>query len=220
MNAKDVRCVSWILRNITDPESLDAAIRLAGTIRWFIDGINVEPPYDIIVSTFHTCFDSTGTVYPGLLDRAYYSARAIFWIRIRAKCGGGEFEYDRRSLPHVSNNGSNNKDLDSILEMYTSVQAGLTSIECGFTEHNTADHMQWVSCVLLHSSWAQWEYTLFFTIDDDPMPPHLPWNAIPLDATLDLLSAWPRFLNCPIQEEAQKIQDKTYVISHFSLHAT
>jgi hypothetical protein len=41
-NANDVRCVSWILRNITDPEALDAAIRLAGTIRWFDDGINVD----------------------------------------------------------------------------------------------------------------------------------------------------------------------------------
>jgi len=31
-NAGDVRCVSWILWNITDPEALDAAIRLAGTV--------------------------------------------------------------------------------------------------------------------------------------------------------------------------------------------
>ena len=32
-NADNVRCVSWILRNITDPEALDATIRLAGTIQ-------------------------------------------------------------------------------------------------------------------------------------------------------------------------------------------
>ena len=43
-NTQDIRCVSWILRSITDPESLDAAIRLAGTIRWSDDGINVDPP--------------------------------------------------------------------------------------------------------------------------------------------------------------------------------
>jgi hypothetical protein len=36
-NANDVRCVSWILRNITDPEALDATIRFTGTIRWFED---------------------------------------------------------------------------------------------------------------------------------------------------------------------------------------
>ena len=55
----------WILSNITDPEALDAAIRLAGTIRWFDDGINVDPPYDLIVSTFKACFDPTRRVYPG-----------------------------------------------------------------------------------------------------------------------------------------------------------
>ena len=32
-NANDVRCISWILRNITGTEALDTAIRLAGTIR-------------------------------------------------------------------------------------------------------------------------------------------------------------------------------------------
>jgi len=31
-NTNDVRCVSWVLRHITDPEALDAAVRLPGTI--------------------------------------------------------------------------------------------------------------------------------------------------------------------------------------------
>jgi len=90
-NAKDVRCLSWILRNVTDPEALDAALRLAGTVRWFEDGINVDPPYSVIVSIFHTCFDSTGTAYPGLSERAYYSARTMLWIHIRAFCVSEEF---------------------------------------------------------------------------------------------------------------------------------
>ena len=90
-NSRDVRCVSWILRDITDPEALDAAIRFAGTIRWFEDGIDVKPPYDVIVSASRTCPDFTGTVYPGLSDRAYYSARAILWIHIRAMCVSEEF---------------------------------------------------------------------------------------------------------------------------------
>jgi hypothetical protein len=85
-NTSDARCVSWILRNITDPEALDAAIRLAGVVRWFDDGINVDVPYDLIVSTFQACFDSTGTLYPGSRDRAYYSVRAIMWIYILARC--------------------------------------------------------------------------------------------------------------------------------------
>jgi len=81
-NINDVRCVSWILRNITDPEALDAAIRLAGTIRWSDDRTNVDPPYDMIVSTFRACFDLTRKLYPGSRDRAYYSGRAMIWKHI------------------------------------------------------------------------------------------------------------------------------------------
>ena len=46
-NTSDARCVSWILRNIADPEALDAAVQLAGVIRWFDDGINVGLPCDL-----------------------------------------------------------------------------------------------------------------------------------------------------------------------------
>jgi hypothetical protein len=90
-NANDVGCVSWVLRNITDPEALDAAIRLAGTIRWFDDGINVDPPYDLIVSTFEACFDPTKKLYPGSRDRAYYSGRAMMWIHTLAMRKSEEF---------------------------------------------------------------------------------------------------------------------------------
>ena len=73
MHTNDARCVSWILWNITDPEAVEAAIRLAGTIRWFENGVDVKPPYELIVSAFHECFDSTGKVHPGSRDMAYYS---------------------------------------------------------------------------------------------------------------------------------------------------
>jgi len=59
-NANDVTCVSWILWSITDPEALDAAVWLAGTIRWFEDGLNVEPPYDQIISTLKGCLTLLG----------------------------------------------------------------------------------------------------------------------------------------------------------------
>ena len=85
MNAYDARCVSWILRDITDPEALDAAIPFAATIRWF-DGIDVDPPYDQIISTFEACFDSTGKLYPGSGDRAYHSGQAMVWIHTLAMC--------------------------------------------------------------------------------------------------------------------------------------
>ena len=41
LNADNAHCVSWILRNITDPEVVDSAIRLAGTIRWFGGDIDI-----------------------------------------------------------------------------------------------------------------------------------------------------------------------------------
>ena len=90
-NVNDARCVSWIVRNITDPEALDAAIQLAGTVQWFKDGADVEPPYDVIVSNFHGCFDSDGRLYPGSTDRAYYSGRAMLWIQVLAGCKSQEF---------------------------------------------------------------------------------------------------------------------------------
>ena len=75
----------------TDPEALEAAIRLAGVVRWFNDGINADPNYDLIVSTLDAGFGSTGKLYPGARDRAYYSARAMVWIHALARCKSEEF---------------------------------------------------------------------------------------------------------------------------------
>ena len=113
-NVKDTRCVSWILRNITDPEALDAAICFASTILWFEDGVDVELPYDTIVSIFHSCLDSTGAVYPGLPNRAYYSARAIAWVHILAML---KSEESARGfpLPHIRNTISDDSYLHSLL---------------------------------------------------------------------------------------------------------
>ena len=85
-STNDARCVSWILRNITDPEALDAAIWLAGEVRWFNNGTNVDLPYDLVVSTYKACFDSTGKLSNASRDRAYYSGRAIVWIRTLVTC--------------------------------------------------------------------------------------------------------------------------------------
>ena len=141
-NAKDVRCVSWILRNITDPEALDAAIRFAGTVRWFEDGLDVEPPYQIIVSAFDTCFDSTGTVYPGLSDRAYHSARAILWIHIRAMCKTQEFARNF-PLPYNIRNVYFNSDLDSLQVVASITGAPEVSARTDiFYKCSTPEHMQ------------------------------------------------------------------------------
>ena len=99
-DANNGRCVAWVLRNITDPEALDVAMRLAGIIWWFEDGTDVKPLFDIIVFTFHTCFRSSRELYPGLRNRAYYSGRAILWIYTLAVCKFKEFT-DTFSFPYT-----------------------------------------------------------------------------------------------------------------------
>jgi len=73
--------MSQILRTTTDLEALDAAIQLAGMVLWFDDEINVDSTYNLIVSTFRACFDSTRKLQPGLRDRVYYSGWAMILIR-------------------------------------------------------------------------------------------------------------------------------------------
>ena len=219
-NAKDVRCVSWILRNITDPEALDAAIRFAGRIRWFEDGMDVEPPYNIIVSIFYSCLDSTGTVYPGLSDRAYHSARAILWIHIRAMCRSEEFA-SNYPLPHSRNKLSRNLDLNSLLGMYNIVWTPEnTAYKSIFTEHNSPEYIRWASNALLHFCWTKQGDTNTFLVIPFCKIPDVPWNTMPLDATLNMFLVWSIFLGCPVEEEMLKIQDKTYVTPRPSFHRT
>jgi len=215
-NAEDTRCVSWILRNITDPEALDAAIRFAGTIRWFEDGTDVELPYDTIVSTFHSCLDSTGTVYPGLLNRAYYSARAIAWVHIRAMSKSDDFPRGF-PLPHIKNTISDDSDLHSLLRLYDIIQSpNVLTFTSIFIECSTPAHMQWASQALLHFCRTKQEDPHAFSVFRFRKISDVPWNTIPLDAALNLCLVWSMFLGSPVEEEALKVQDKTYAVSRLS----
>ena len=213
-NAKDVRCVSWILRNITDPEALDAAIRFAGTIRWFEDGIDAEAPYHAIVSTFHSCLDSTGIVYPGSRDRAYFSAQAILWIHIRAMCVSEEFA-GRLPLPSTRNHISYDLDLNMLLRMYEVVGSPVLFAYRGvFMELNSPAYMRWASNAFLHFCWTKQG-------NPDALGPafpyynveEIPWDTIPLDATLNLFLVWSIYLGHSVEEGMLRIQDKAYDIS-------
>jgi hypothetical protein len=217
-NTDDVRCVSWILRNITDPEALDAAIRLAGEIRWFDDGVNVNPPYDLIVSTFEACFDSTRTLYPGSRDRAYYSGRAIMWIHALAGCKSEEFA-GAFLLPNTKyTTPAPDPDLDQLL------QANYDAWDPDFyierllrtNSGHTPLHSQWISNLLLHYSWANrtkldYQYLLRYGFAT-----HETKTTIPLNATLNRLLVLCTFLGSPVEEEALKVQDKSYDISSFA----
>ena len=201
-NTNDVRCVSWVIRNITDPEALDVAIQRAGMIRWFDDGIEVEPPYDLIVSTFHSCFGSDGEVYPGSRDRAYYSARAILWIQTLAMCKSRTFP-----LPTTQYRATGSDDLKQLLNV---VQVSSPEDRFGLLlvprSESTPSHSRWISNVLLHQSWAR-------------ITPHNFWIRrhrhsidkinIPLDALLNRLLVLCNLLGFPVKEEVLAISDKS-----------
>ena len=223
-NADDVQCVSWILRNITDPEALETAVRLAGTIRWFDDGINADPPYDLITSAFEACFDPEGKLYPGSRDRAYYSGQAMVWINSLAMCKSEEMA-NRFPLPYTDTDYGGpglDPDLrhlfcvnqDSWIEEWRIVQLLATDPGC------TPSHAQWTSDVLLSRSWAfrsrvRHENVLRWIPDV-----HKTEITTPLNTILNRLLAWCIFLDSPPPEEALMVQDKSYDTSCFTLQVT
>jgi len=218
-NVDDVQCVSWILRNITDPEALDAAIRLAGNIRWFEDGIYVDPPYDLIVSIFKACFDPTERVYPGSRDRAYYSGRALMWIHTLAMCKSKDFA-TAFPLPSVRYPAPGlDPDLEHLLQAN---YPGLSSQDhiiwlISINPENSPSHLQFIFNVLLHLAWAN-RPTLNYELLLDCISKTEIETTLPLNATLNQFLMWCILLGSPVEEEALKIQDKSYDISFFPSH--
>jgi len=214
-NAGDVRCVSWILWNITDPEALDAAIRLAGTVRWFEDGTNVEPPYDPIITTFRACFDSIGKLYPGSRDRAYASAQAILWIHIRAICVSGEFAR-RFPLPTFRDYEPLDPDLRQLLELYHRLDNPYTLWDYARRDV-TPIFLQWTSNALLQLSWAKRNASVPETSHPDPTFVGITMGSTrtPLNARLNRLLASCIFLGQSVNEELLANQDKSCVVSRF-----
>ena len=216
-NADDVRCVSWILRNITDPEALEAAIRLAGTIRWFDDGTNVEPPYDLIVSTFEACFDSTGEVYPGSRDSAYYSGRAIMWIQTLAMCKSEGFAntFPSPAITREYSRRDTSSDLGHILQLNLDRRSAFirSSTLLGIYPEHTPSHVQWISNLLLHHTWANRTILDFNLLAE--RTPIIDETTTPLDVILNRLLVWCILLGSPVEEDALKVQDKSCDMSHF-----
>ncbi|KAF9783160.1 hypothetical protein BJ322DRAFT_1021892 [Thelephora terrestris] len=64
------------------PETTGSAIRLAGSNRWFGDGVDVEATFDFNASTFKACFDPYKSLYPGTNHLAYLCGSAN--LRINA----------------------------------------------------------------------------------------------------------------------------------------
>ena len=205
----DIRCVSWILWSVTDPEALDAAIRLASTILWFAYGLDVKPPYNLIVSILEGCFDSAGKVYYGSRDRAYHSAQAVLWIHIRAMCVSEEFALgfplpvihcDTTSLDH---------DLGDLLNVYSGWDTPeIISWMYDIRPRFTPTYLQWTSNALLHLSWARCDLPVIFGSASQESP-GVSWGVVPLNMVLNRLLTFCIFLDLPVEEEVLKIQDKS-----------
>lgn len=210
IHSTHVKCVSWILWNITNSVALDAAIRIAGVAPWFEDGLNVDPPYHMIIATLRACFDFEGKVHPGLRDRLFYSARAVLWIYIRATC---EPRPPLPSIPHVVS--PLDPDLEHLLGIFArqdaqDLLARMYHIAPGLTPRYT----QWVSNALLHLSWAG----RGGPEDFDSVDKHHAggdWSDVPLKAVLNRLLTWCVFLDWPVDKLALRVQDKTCVICCF-----
>ena len=215
-NSNDVRCVSWILRNITDPEALDAAVRLAGMIRWF-DGPEVDVPYDSIVSTFEACFDPSGKLYPGSRDRAYYSGRAMVWIHALATHKSVELS---RRFP-LSRANSEEQGLDPDLKHLLRISRDVdfdfdwAMKLLAFRPEHTPSHAQWISDVLLHYSRVAHPPLIDRTIPD--LFPDVHETSITVNVALNRLLVWCAFLGSPPTEEALMVQNKSYDNSYFAL---
>ena len=209
-SANDERCISWILRSITDREALDTAIRLASTIRWFEEETDMVPPYDSIVSIFTACFGSDGKVYPWSRDRVYYSGRAILWIHALAMCKAKKFartfppsptkyivddsEYDLRHLLHVTSAVSADDRFARLLS---------TSYGC------THSHLEWVSNLTLHLAWANRA-----ALDFDFIFRRMSFIGF-IENPPNRFLTWCIFLGSHVEEEVLKVQDKSCEIICF-----
>ena len=211
-NIYDALCLSWVLWNITDPEALDAAIRLAGTIQWFEDGLSAEPPYDLIISSLKMCFDSTGKLYPGSRDRAYSSAQATLWIHICAMCVSEELAL-RFPLPVINCNivPIAEEDLPDLLRICTEDHDILAWMFDTLPPRFTPAYSQWTSNALLHLSWAKKGVPGAFSSIGHYRNPHHR-NTIPVNILLNHLLVSCIILDWPIDKVVLRVQNKLYVI--------
>ena len=213
-DANTGRCVCWILRNITDPEAIDSAIRLAGTIRWFNGDPDHDPPYDSIISTFESCFDSTKKPYPGMRDRAYFSARAILQISTWARTHPHE-RASKYTVPAISSSSfkRTDNDLYHIIRMleYNSGTHGPT-FNFPKEDTNTHSHTLWMSIFLVDLTRVDRNLTL------ESCESYL--NAAVTDhrpMIINILLMWDMFLGGDIEEETFWAVDKSYAFISASL---
>ena len=202
-NAANARCVCWMIRSITDPEAIDSAIRLAGSIRWFDGDVDVDPPFDFIVSTFKACFDSTRSPYPGMIDRAYLSGRAILQIntgaRIRSRECASRYPVPSGCFSLFTKTG---RDLYEVLRLCLFITQGV------FFDHlflnGTPAHSLWVSNLFVDMTRAD---PISFTQITLSKTRKLGISCHAVDA--NILLAWCIHLGGYVEEETFWAEDKS-----------
>ena len=212
-NRADARCISWILKRITDPEATDSALRLACTIRWYDDGVDSQPSYEDLNTVLFGCFGFDGKVHPGVRNRAYDSARVIGRLYVLAWAKSDALAETRIPLPPPARwiaNAADDHDLRSTLSLLYAFSHG---DEPPISEEDFAGisvaHTTWVSDLLLHLEWARrdnYERVLF-------LPALLLRQKLPLPATAvaNILMTACVSLNWPVNEEVLLVDDKSYV---------
>jgi len=209
-----MRCVCWVLQNITDPEAIDAAIRHAGTIQWFDGDSDHDLPYGVIVSTFEACFSTTKQLYPGMRDRAYFSAQVILKINIRARTQPYEHA-SKYPIPKISSGSLQHTDPD--------LHHVICMLECNFGNGrptfnfpregvNSHAHSLWVSKLLVD------------VIHTGPNPTLKSYKSyLSLAFTnhqamiADILLMWYMLLGGHVEEETFWAIDRSYVVISLSI---
>ena len=208
-NADNARCVSWVLQKLTDPESIDPALRLAGIIRWFDSDVDIVPPFDLIVSAFEACFDSTKQLYPGMKDRAYFSARAILQINTGARAQSYEHA-SKYPIPRTPPSSSHhaNPDLYNTLHMLEANSGpGRPTLDFPRVGTNSQIHLVWMSNLFIdlchigpNPTLKSWQSYFSASLND-----HRPVIA-------NTLLVWYMLLGGHIEEEVFWAVDKSYVV--------
>ena len=208
-NADDARCVSWILRNITDPEAIDSALRLAGNIRWFDGNVDVDPPYDYFISTFEASLGSNKKPCPGMRDRAYFSGRAILRIsacaRLRSQESAARYPIPQYSFQDI---GGDLGSLISVLKCWSS-----NPPDCAHVPHpaSTPPHTLWMSNFLVDFIRAN-SNGRTLPLSDFPLFLFRRMGTSNPTADVNILLAWCVFLGGRVEEEAFWVTEKSYVV--------
>ena len=204
-NAGHARCLSWIVRCITDPDAIDCAIRLTSSIKWFDDGVEVDPPFGFIVSTFKACFAPTKNPYPGMNNRAYLCGRAILHINMSARLKSEECA-SKYPIPYgFFSVSGDSRELREILRLFWSTSQGVSWDH--FFLNGTPTHSLWMSNLFVDMTRADpTTLTEFALSETNKMGTSRP----AIDA--NILLAWCVHLGGYVEEETFWAVDKSWVM--------